>query len=560
MKKYCRITTIRYAAYLGINLIAAICQVAIALIIQVTIDTAGAGDRSRFRQIIIFTCVFLLCYFFTYYIRNVYTQKLADDFIAVLREKLYGKIMERSYEKFRQRPVSDYLSLLTNDIHIYQEGAVKSRLLVVQNLISLLVVTISLTAASPGITLVVAVCTAGIYLTPQIINRKIKKTQGEVSQKLASMTEYSENHLEGFYTILTFFHQTKSREQFQKRNREYNHRKILLDKLMGKSETLSMGMSVGTELLVLFLSAGMVMAGTMTVGTLVAVMQLTGAFVQPLTLIMQNIPRITAGKALEERFRAVLEERNNREDQKIPVTFKKEIRISGLKFSYGNGKEVLSGVDFTFERGKKYALTGESGSGKTTLINLLNGIYPYSAGLISVDGRKIGQQGALGYRSLFATAGQNVFLFNTTILENITLMEEPEQKQLKEACRISGLEEILSAFPQGIDTKITDNGAGLSGGQKQKIALARALYHKKPVLILDEGTSAIDKKSAAQMEAELLKTEGLTLLAITHDIRSPLLAEYDKILYMRQGKIEESGTYEELCRKGKAFAEFVKLV
>lgn len=321
-----------------------------------------------------------------------------------------------------------------------------------------------------------------------------------------------------------------------------------------------MGMSVGTELLVLFLSAGMVMAGTMTVGTLVAVMQLTGAFVQPLTLIMQNIPRITAGKALEERFRAVLEEGNNREAQKTPVTFKKEIRISGLKFSYGNGKEVLSGVDFIFEKGKKYALTGESGSGKTTLINLLNGIYPYSAGLISVDGRKIGQQEALGYRSLFATAGQNVFLFNTTILENITLMEEPEQEQLKEACRISGLEEILSAFPQGFDTKIMDNGAGLSGGQKQKIALARALYHKKPVLILDEGTSAIDKKSAAQMEAELLKTEGLTLLAITHDIRSPLLAEYDKILYMRQGKIEESGTYEELCRKGKAFAEFVKLV
>ena len=557
MKQYCKIPPLRFGICLGINLLAAVCQTAVALIIQMTIDTAVAGDYTKFRQILLFTGAFLIGYFLTYYTRNVYTQKIADDFIADLRKKLYERMIDSSYEKFRQRPVSDYLSILTNDIHVYQEGAVKSRLLVVQNLISLLVVSAALIAVSPAVTLVIAVCTFLIYLLPQIVSRRIRTVQGQVSEKLSVLTEYSENNLEGFYTILTFFHQKKSKEQFHARNQEYNYRKIFLDRLMGKSETMSMGMSVGTELLVLFLCAGMVMRGSMTAGTMVAVMQLTGAFVQPLTLIMQNIPRITGGKAVEERFTAILEQEGRKEELEVPVDFRRDIRVSDLEFSYREGKTVLSGIDFTFVKGKKYALTGESGSGKTTLIKLLNGIYPCREGEIFVDGKRIGEKEAVGYGSLFATAGQNVFLFNTTILENITLLEEPKWEQLEKACQVSGVEEILSAFPKGIHTKISDNGAGLSGGQKQKIALARAVYHKKPILILDEGTSAIDKKSAAQIEKKLLEIPNLTLISITHDIRSPLLKQYDEVLYMSQGKIQEAGTWEELCGKGKAFAGFV---
>lgn len=587
MKKYCRISPRKLGVLSFLNFIGAMLTVVLAVMIQNTVDGAQQGDGRQLQVILAGALLLGLLYFTTNYLKNYYTQKVSDDYVRNLRNRLYEKVLQRNYGDFRKQAMTSYLSLLTNDVNMYQEGTVKSKLLILQNGISLCVITAALLYIHPGLTLLIALLSLGIYFFPRLMGKRLSQLQLKVSRLLSALTEYGESHLEGFYVLYTYGCQAKSLEGFQQMNQSYNLEKIRLDGAMGGSEALSGTLSVLSELIVMLAAAALVLAGHMTGGTMVAVMQLTGQFVMPLMAIMQNIPRIEGGKGLEKRFLEILEyeqqeagqqikneqergayeispqesrepERRKRELRRPQPVFSKNILLNNLRFSYQEGREVLRGISLTLEKNKKYVLIGKSGCGKSTLLNVLNGIYNTYEGEIKIDGEDRKNWQNEDYVNLFATVGQNVFLFPGTLEENIVLMEEEKDaERLAYALEVSGTKDILAGLEEGIHTRIRDNGANLSGGQKQKIALARAIYHRKPVLLLDEGTSAIDKKSAAQIEKKLLEIPNLTLISITHDIRSPLLKQYDEVLYMSQGKIQEAGTWEELCGKGKAFAGFV---
>ena len=427
-------------------------------------------------------------------------------------------------------------------------------------MISATIVIFTLSLTNIYITLLVILCTIITCAIPRFFNSKISFKQEQVSIGLLNITENTENNLEGFYVVNTYATQQRTWKKYEEINSLYNHQKFSLDKLISRGETLSMTFSVATELIILFVSANLVFTGTLTIGEMVAVMQLTGAFVQPLMMITQNLPKIAGGKALEERFLSIITTESNDIEKNIELSvlpFNSKIQLNSIYFSYGNGKNILNSINLIIEKGKKYAFIGGSGAGKTTLINIINGLYKPSSGFITVDDQRIVSMNYQSYLNLFATVGQNTFLFNTTILDNITLMKEVDKKRLEKACQFSGVSDMLTNFKDGINEKIQDNGANLSGGQKQKIALARALYHNKSVLILDEGLSAIDKKTAYDLEKNLLKTENITLLSITHDIASPFLNKYDEIIFLENGMIKEADNYVGLSKNSKSFKSFI---
>ena len=384
--------------------------------------------------------------------------------------------------------------------------------------------------------------------------------QEKVSKQLAHITGTASDYLEGFYVISTYNYQKKAGEKFDFANQQYYEKKNSLDKNLSKSETLSSALSVATELLVLFVLAQFVFMNILNVGKMVAVMQLTGAFVQPLIVIMTNLPKISSGRAIEERFLSILNIDENdmgtpKEDSAL-LPFEKDVELHNIGFSYEEKKEILHGIDLKIRKGKKYAIVGGSGAGKTTLINIINGIYRQNIGDILVDGYPI-ENKYRQYINLFATVGQNTFLFNSTVQENITLAEEDSANHLVDACKISGVSELIKDQKCKLEQMIQENGANLSGGQRQKIALARAIYHEKPILILDEGMSAIDKKSAYDIEKRLLDRKNVTLLSITHDIHSPLLKEYDEIIFLVDGRIEMVGSYIDVFEHSEKFRDFL---
>ena len=206
--------------------------------------------------------------------------------------------------------------------------------------------------------------------------------------------------------------------------------------------------------------------------------------------------------------------------------------MESLDFSYGD-KPVLKNADFRFERGGKYALTGPSGCGKSTLLKLLLGWLPEYSGTICFDGRNAKDFTTEELQHQMSYIEQDVFLFNTTIRDNITLGEDFTEKQIDRAVRASALAGDLANMPLGLDTPVGEDGSNLSGGQKQRVAIARALIHNRSILLVDEGTSALDQKNADIVEESLLGNPDLTLILVSHHLTPERKAQFTKVFELQ---------------------------
>ena len=240
---------------------------------------------------------------------------------------------------------------------------------------------------------------------------------------------------------------------------------------------------------------------------------------------------------------------------------KRQDKYSDMLSSFTNHvKDLLSGFEIIKSyRMKKYAFVGKSGCGKSTLIKLIAGYYSDFKGNVLYDEDNLSIVDIDKITALSSVIHQNVYMFDESILDNICLHEDYSKEELQSALSDSGLLHFIEQVPNGLEYHVGENGNNLSGGQKQRIAVARALIRKKPLLILDEGTSAIDMQTAYDIESRLLEISDLTLLTITHNMSKDILELYDEIIFMADGKIIEHGTFETLIAKHAAFYDFYQL-
>ena len=209
-------------------------------------------------------------------------------------------------------------------------------------------------------------------------------------------------------------------------------------------------------------------------------------------------------------------------------------------------RKALDNINITFDKNKKYAIVGESGSGKSTLIKLLMRYYNDYEGKISIDNLNIKNIYSSDLYKNISMIQQNIFMFDDSIKENIRLYSNHDDKDILDACKRSGLDKLLNKLPNGINSLVGENGNKLSGGEKQRIAIARALINNTQILILDESTSALDNETAYNLENSLLNLENLTLITVTHKLIKNILNRYDEIIVMKNGKIIEKGNFEDL--------------
>lgn len=196
---------------------------------------------------------------------------------------------------------------------------------------------------------------------------------------------------------------------------------------------------------------------------------------------------------------------------------------------------------------------------KSTFIKLLTGYYSDYKGTLLYDDRELTQLVKEDVVQLSSIIHQNIYLFNETIFDNICLHEDYPKEMIDKVVKESGLDKFISELPNGLFYQVGENGSNLSGGQKQRIAVARALIRNKPILILDEGTSAIDMQTAYDIESRLLKMNDLTLITITHNLEEKLLKKYDEIIYMENGNVKEQGYFQELVNTSSCFSEYLHL-
>lgn len=297
--------------------------------------------------------------------------------------------------------------------------------------------------------------------------------------------------------------------------------------------------------------AGVVIVGVfavadnrLTLGGLIACSILAGRAIAPLAQISQLVSRITATRTAYRQVRELMERPPEGPDtDPIELTDPRgEIELRNVTFQYpGAATKALDGVSLSIRPGEHVALIGRVGSGKSTLARMVLGLYPPQDGMVLFDGLDIAQLDPNSLRRSVASVLQEPALFSGSIRENIALgRPEVDDEEMLRAARVSGTDLFASRIPRGYDMRLVDRGEGLSGGQRQSIAIARALAGKPPVLVMDEPTSAMDAQTEADLIARLKdELKGRTLIAVTH--RQPLLALVDRVIIVEGGKIRADG-------------------
>ncbi|UQZ36708.1 ABC transporter ATP-binding protein [Paenibacillus sp. PK3_47] len=534
----------------------------IALILQKVIDAAMQGDRELFRQILILSVIYLLLLAVLGFVYSLCSKALIRNLTVSLREMVFRGIFQRKVEEFTSANTADYLSALTNDIKLAEDNYIHPMLLTLQNTVIFAVSLIVLFYVSPLVTLILILSMVLMFAVPSLFGKALQNRQNAVSAQMSVFTARLKDLLSGYEVIKSYAIGRHAARKFKQKNEMAANTRFAADRLFAANEGISQTLAVLSQFAVVFIAAWLIISGDLSAGSLVALVQLSGGIVGPVLIIMENLPKIQGVKPVLDRIDALAGSAEDRQETHTAIldpVFNDSLEVRQLQFAYPSGKPVLKGIDLTLRKGKKYALVGQSGCGKSTLVKLLSGYYERYEGTIAVDGTDTRRLDGDKLLQMASTIHQNVYMFDNDIRQNITLDEDYTEEELERAVRMSGMHKFITAAPQGLLSPVGENGSRLSGGQRQRIAVARALIRNKPLLILDEGTSAIDMQTAYEIESRLLKHEGLTLITITHNMNEDLLSLYDEIIYMENGEIAGIGSLEELLEASSGFRSFYTL-
>ena len=520
----------------------------VSIILQRIIDASLSGNFSAFIKIVVFTAFYMLALCLASWLSSFLTKYLSGKIIREYREDVFRGIMRRSPRDFHKYNTADYISALTNDMNIIEDSYISTMFAGMEYAVMFVFTLLILLAFSPLITGLLILMLLSMFAVPALMGRLLEARQKAVSQQAAVFTEKIKDFFSGFEVIRSYWMYPGVFKRFSCENTKEAAARFQASRLFALNEGISDMLSVFSTVLVIFVSAYLVLKGSITMGTLLALVQLSGTFITPVVLIMQSIPKIQSAKPVIERLNVLAGYETEELSGRGTAELEKQITVENLSFSYSGRSPALENISLTLDSGKKYAVLGHSGCGKSTLARLLTGYTGSYDGNIYYDGTELRALDMASLSSLVTLMHQNVYLFSDSIENNITLYEPCPAERYQQAVSSSGIGDFHSQLPDGWDSHVGENGSLLSGGQKQRVSLARALIRRPKLLILDEGTSAVDMQTAMEIEKKLLGEASLTLLTITHTISKELLKEYDEIILMDGGRLIAKGPFEVLLK------------
>ena len=555
MKKY----ILKYKGWLATTVMfrsfGAIMQVLIALLIQQIVDRAMDKDLSGFIRILIFSVIFFIVEGVNDYLNKttqfIYIKKTLTDF----KEDIFRGILRKNYKDFNSENTAEYISQLTNDINMVETKYLVPYLEMIGDVVIFVGTTALLLWINPWVTLVVCATSALLFLVPAILGAPTAKRQDNVSKQNSIFTTKIKDIFSGYEVIKSYNIVDNMTDEFLGENSTVENLKFKSNHIQGISQALSMFLGIMSQVSTIALGGYFLIKGQLTVGTLFAVVQLANGICWPITWIVSKVTLVKGMKDVNTKLLDIINEYKDSKDNIKLESFNKDIELKDITFAYNEDRNALDDVSVKFEKDKKYAIVGRSGSGKSTLLKLLLGYYEDFKGEIAFDGYEYNNLDKNSINNQMSIIHQNVYMFDKTLKENIILGKDFSEDDLEKAIENSGVSEFLEILPKGMNSEIGENGNNLSGGQKQRVAIARSLIQNTPILLLDEGTSALDSKTAFEIEDTLLKIDNLTVITVTHKLIDSVLNRYDEIIVMDEGNIVETGTFDELIdKKGKFYS------
>lgn len=536
-----------------------VAYVFIAIILQKVTDTAVNADLIAFHQIIIISAAYLLGLGLLSFLSLMLGKLLISRIVRQLRSRIFSGIMRKNMQDFSSTNTADYLSAITNDIKIIEDNGIQPLLTIVQNAVMFITAVVVLFTINAIIGLCLIGCLFLMFAIPMLFGKALQHKQNTVSKKISDFTTKVKDIFSGYEVIKAYGMEEPIQAEYEKQNNDSVAAKFRADRLTVMNQSVSEVLAYITVFSGFFIGAYLILTGEISAGILLALIQLSSSFVNPLMLVMDGMPKVQGIKPVLKRLDLLSDYNDTAFTGTTIPFFNKSVQLIKLTFSYDKTNSVLRGLSTQFNKNGKYAIVGQSGSGKSTLIKMLSGTYAGYHGEILMDGTDIRSLDMRKLRAMISVIHQHVYLFNGSIRDNILLHRACSDTDLSLALEQSGVNLFLNEMPDGFDTFVGENGNNLSGGQRQRIAVARALLQQAPIMILDEGTAAIDKQTAYLIESSLLAINSLTLITITHNLTPELLSQYDQIIFMQDGQIADQGTFDELLIRSTDFRAFYYL-
>ena len=472
------------------------------------------------------------------------------------RDYAFSRLTQKSLRSFSKEGTALYVSALTNDCTSIENNYLAAIFTLIEFLFCFLGALIMMLYYSP-VMLVLAVALSFLPVAVSMTaGNRLTEQEKEISKKNERFVSIVNELLSGFPVIKSFRAETQASRLFSQRNEQAEEAKKNKRRTEQLISLLANDAGIIAQMGIFLAGAWLAISNKgVTAGVVIVFVQLMNYILNPISQVPLLWSNRKAAIALMEKLSDALSENVREEGREKLNGFSEKIEVKDLTYGYEPESPVLKDLDVQFDAGKSYAIVGGSGSGKSTLLNLLMGSSSNYRGEICIDGVSIKNIESESLYQLMTSVQQNVFIFNDTIRNNVTMFHEFPDREVTLALERSGLSEFIEK--RGEDFVCGENGANLSGGERQRISIARALLRKSPILLVDEATAALDAATARAVSFSILNLVGMTRIVVTHRLEEAILRRYDKILVMKNGTICEQGNFDTLMQqKGQFYSLF----
>lgn len=526
-------------------------------IIQQLMDTAaGESGALSFRTLLLISAGFVLLCAGLSLLNYASQPRFLERAMRQYKDFAFKKLIGKSISSFRDESAAGYLSALTNDAASIETNYLAQMLAMITKAVTFIGALLLMCRYSLLMTAIAAGLTVLPLIASLLTGSRLQTVESRVSERNGEFTAALSDCLAGFTVVKNFKAEREIFRLFAQSNKALEHEKFTGRRIKTLVGMIGAVTGIFAQLGVFIAGVYLSMkGGSMTPGAVVLFVNLMNFIISPIAELPGLLACRKAAVGLVDKLAAALERSSSREGSETLNRLEHGIRLENVSFAYEPGKTVLHGINAEFEAGRAYALVGGSGSGKSTLLNLLMAAETNYSGHILADGIELSDISTESLYGTMAAIQQNVFVFNASIKDNVSMFRDFPKTEMDEAIARAHLGALIRE--RGEDYLCGENGSGLSCGEKQRISIARSLLKKSSVLLADEVTAALDAQTAHRVSSDILDLQGITRIVVTHTLEESLLRRYDKIFVLRGGRIEEAGSFADLmANKGYFYALF----
>ena len=529
-------------------------NVALSWLLQMAIDIATGEASMTFMQVLYLALAFILltvvimalnAYFFPRYIKRA---------MVNYKQYLLQKLLRKNIADFSRLGKSVYLSALTNDTKVIEEKYVRQQLTLITEIVTFIGALAFMLYLSVLMTLVSIAITMIPVISSLITGSRLVKIEQVISEKNSTFVGIISDFINGFPLVKNFKAEKQIAKHLGQSNENLEENKKQLENSRLTISLFSQGSGIFTQLAVTMFGAYLVLNDQgFTAGMIISFVNLMNFIISPVVNLPTMISERRAALGLIKKAASFLDPGEADPDQQMtPLpSLEESIKLQSVSFAYPGGDTILKDLDWEFKRGKSYAIVGASGSGKSTLLKLLMKNQQPVSGNIYYDQINLKDAKLDALYEEVSLIDQDVFVFNASILDNLTMFQDFDEDQIQEVIDQASLRKLVN--DKGLSYSCGENGVNLSGGEKQRIAIGRALLKNSSIFLTDEATSALDKETAYQITNDILNLSEKTKIMITHSLAKGLLEQYDEILVLKNGNIAESGSFADLVEANGYF-------